>query len=94
MQQFPRTRPCVYSQAPGYHNKPSQETVSSITKCWLRLPKPIILYNVPGRPASTTIRLANEVPNIAGIKEASGDMFAMHGNIARQAIGFPGCQQR
>ncbi|MBA1539838.1 4-hydroxy-tetrahydrodipicolinate synthase, partial [Klebsiella pneumoniae] len=42
-------------------------------------PKPIILYNVPGRTgrnlnADTTLRLANEVPNIAGIKEASGDM--------------------
>ena len=42
-------------------------------------PKPILLYNVPGRTgrnvnASTIIRLANEVPNIAGIKEAAGDM--------------------
>jgi 4-hydroxy-tetrahydrodipicolinate synthase len=42
-------------------------------------PKPILLYNVPGRTgrnlaASTTIRLAREVPNIAGIKEASDDM--------------------
>jgi len=42
-------------------------------------PKPIVLYNVPGRTgrnmtAATTLRLANEVPNIAGIKEASGDM--------------------
>src|SRR6202012_796325 len=42
-------------------------------------PKPILLYNVPGRTgrnlnAATTIRLAREVKNIAGIKEASGDM--------------------
>ncbi|HYC27688.1 MAG TPA: dihydrodipicolinate synthase family protein, partial [Chitinophagaceae bacterium] len=42
--------------------------------------KPILLYNVPGRTsrninAATTIRLAHEVPNIAGIKEASGDML-------------------
>src|SRR4030095_5864337 len=42
-------------------------------------PKPIVLYNVPGRTgrnmtAATTLRLANEVPNIGGIKEASGDM--------------------
>ncbi len=43
------------------------------------VPKPLILYNVPGRTgrnlnAATTIRLAREVRNIAGIKEASGDM--------------------
>jgi 4-hydroxy-tetrahydrodipicolinate synthase len=42
-------------------------------------PKPIILYNVPGRTgsninASTTLRLAS-VKNIAGIKEASGNMI-------------------
>jgi 4-hydroxy-tetrahydrodipicolinate synthase len=39
----------------------------------------LLLYNVPGRTgrnlnAATTIRLAREVKNIAGIKEASGDM--------------------
>jgi 4-hydroxy-tetrahydrodipicolinate synthase len=42
--------------------------------------KPILLYNVPGRTArninaATTMKLANEVGNIAGIKEASGDML-------------------
>ncbi|MEX0635560.1 MAG: dihydrodipicolinate synthase family protein, partial [Ferruginibacter sp.] len=41
-------------------------------------PKPIILYNVPGRTgrnitAATTLRLA-DIPNIVGIKEASSDM--------------------
>jgi 4-hydroxy-tetrahydrodipicolinate synthase len=45
-----------------------------------RSPKPIILYNVPARTgknltAATTLRLAREVENIAGIKEASGDMM-------------------
>jgi 4-hydroxy-tetrahydrodipicolinate synthase len=39
----------------------------------------LLLYNVPGRTgrnisAQTTLRLANEVDNIVGIKEASGDM--------------------
>jgi 4-hydroxy-tetrahydrodipicolinate synthase len=43
-------------------------------------PKPVILYNVPGRTgrnltAATTIRLATEVPNIAGIKDAAGDVL-------------------
>ena len=40
---------------------------------------PIILYNVPSRTGcnilpETTIRLANELKNIIGIKEASGDL--------------------
>ena len=42
-------------------------------------PKPIILYNVPGRTgrnmeAATSIRLAKEVANIGGIKEAGNSV--------------------
>lgn len=69
----------ILSTAP-YYNKPSQEGLFQHYKVIAEhSPKPIILYNVPGRTgrnmeAGTTIRLANEVKNIAGIKEASGDM--------------------
>ena len=40
---------------------------------------PMIMYNVPGRTglnmtADTTLRMANEIPNIIGVKEASGSM--------------------
>lgn len=69
----------VLSTSP-YYNKPSQEGLYQHYKLLAKSsPKPIILYNVPGRTgrnmtAATTLRLANEVPNIAGIKEASGDM--------------------
>lgn len=69
----------VLSTSP-YYNKPSQEGLYQHYKTLAKAsPKPIILYNVPGRTsknieADTTIRLANEVENIAGIKEASGDM--------------------
>lgn len=69
----------ILSTAP-YYNKPSQEGLFQHYKAIAENSlKPILLYNVPGRTgrnmeASTTIRLANEVPNIAGIKEASGDM--------------------
>jgi len=40
---------------------------------------PMIMYNVPGRTglnmtAETTLRLGNEIPNIIGVKEASGIM--------------------
>lgn len=69
----------VLSASPNY-NKPSQEGIFQHYKVLAaESPKPIILYNVPGRTgrnmtAETTLRLANEVPNIAGMKEASGDM--------------------
>lgn len=69
----------VLSASP-YYNKPSQEGLYQHYKVVAAAsPKPVLLYNVPGRTgrnlsAATTIRLANEVQNIAGIKEASGDM--------------------
>ena len=70
----------VLSASPNY-NKPSQEGIFQHYKALAAVsPKPIILYNVPGRTgrnmtAETTLRLANEVPNIAGMKEAGGDMW-------------------
>jgi len=40
---------------------------------------PMIMYNVPGRTglnmsAETTLRIAREIPNVIGVKEASGNM--------------------
>jgi 4-hydroxy-tetrahydrodipicolinate synthase len=40
---------------------------------------PMIMYNVPGRTgvnmtAATTLRIADEVPNVVGVKEASANM--------------------
>ncbi len=69
----------VLSTSP-YYNKPSQEGIYQHYKALAHASsKPVILYNVPGRTGSnisaeTCIRLANEADNIAGIKEASGDM--------------------
>jgi 4-hydroxy-tetrahydrodipicolinate synthase len=69
----------ILSASP-YYNKPSQEGLYQHYKALASsTAKPIILYNVPGRTgsniaASTTIRLANEIENINGIKEASGNM--------------------
>jgi 4-hydroxy-tetrahydrodipicolinate synthase len=70
----------ILSTSP-YYNKPSQEGIFQHYKALASVTtKPIILYNVPGRTgsniaASTTVRLAKEVENIAGIKEASGNMY-------------------
>ncbi len=69
----------VLSVSP-YYNKPSQEGIYQHYRAIAsESPKPIILYNVPGRTASnitaeTTLRLANDIKNIIGVKEASADM--------------------
>lgn len=61
-----------------YYNKPTQEGIFQHYKAVAAAaPRPVILYNVPGRTssnmlASTTLRLA-ELDNIIGMKEASGD---------------------
>ena len=70
----------ILSASP-YYNKPSQEGIFQHYKEVAKVsPLPVILYNVPGRTgrnmtSATTLRLAHEVENIAGIKEASGDMI-------------------
>lgn len=77
---FPLDEAVAVLSASPYYNKPSQEGLYQHYKMIAaNSPKPVILYNVPGRTgknmeANTTIRLAREVSNIAGIKEASGDM--------------------
>jgi 4-hydroxy-tetrahydrodipicolinate synthase len=80
LKQFPLDKAiAVLSASPNY-NKPSQEGIFQHYKALAEAsPKPVILYNVPGRTgrnmtAATTLKLAKEVPNIAGMKEASGDM--------------------
>ena len=70
----------ILSASP-YYSKPSQEGLFEHYKALASsTTKPIMLYNVPARTGSnisagTTIRLANEVENINGIKEASGNMM-------------------
>jgi 4-hydroxy-tetrahydrodipicolinate synthase len=77
---FPLAKAAAILSASPYYNKPSQEGIFQHYRMVAAAsPLPIILYNVPGRTgrnmsASTTLRIANEIPNIIGIKEASGDM--------------------
>ena len=77
-----------------YYNKPSQEGIYSHFKAIAEAsPLPIILYNVPGRTgvnmtADTTLRLARKVPNIIGIKEASGQMQQIERLIKEKPEGF------
>lgn len=69
----------VLSVCPFY-NKPSQEGLYQHFKAIAEATKlPVVLYNVPGRTgvnmtAQTTVRLANDCPNIVAIKEAAGNL--------------------
>jgi 4-hydroxy-tetrahydrodipicolinate synthase len=80
LQTYPLNKAAAVLSASPYYNKPSQEGIYQHYKLLAEAsPKPLLLYNVPGRTgrnvaAETTLRLAHEVKNIAGIKEAAGDM--------------------
>ncbi len=77
-----------------YYNKPTQEGLYRHFKAVAESTSlPCILYNVPGRTivnmsAETTLRLAHEVPNIVGIKEASGDFVQMARIVSGAPDGF------
>jgi 4-hydroxy-tetrahydrodipicolinate synthase len=76
---LPANAAAVLSASP-YYNKPTQEGIYQHYKAIAEAShRPVLMYNVPGRTGrnvtdATAIRLANEVENIKGIKEASGDM--------------------
>lgn len=69
----------VLSVSP-YYNKPQPKGIYNHYKAIaFESPVPVILYNVPSRTGSnidadTVLKIAHEIPNIAGIKEASGDL--------------------
>ncbi len=77
-----------------YYNKPSQEGLYQHYKVVSEhSPLPIILYNVPGRTgvnmtAETTLRLTRDLPNIIGIKEASGKIEQIQEILDRRPEGF------
>ena len=84
LQSYPLEKAVAVLSTSPYYNKPSQEGIYQHYKNVADAsPVPVILYNVPGRTGSnitaeTTLRLA-EIENIAGIKEASGNMVqCMH----------------
>ena len=77
-----------------YYNKPPQRGIYEYFKAIAaETDKPIILYNVPGRTGSnieaeTTLRLAHDVPNIAGIKEASGKIDQILAILKDRPVDF------
>jgi len=77
-----------------YYNKPTQEGLyQHFAAIASAVNIPIVLYNVPGRTAcnmevSTTLRLADDFPNIAGIKEASGNFSNIMEILRKRPKGF------
>ena len=70
-------------QVSPYYNKATQKgLIKHFTTVAQAVDLPILLYNVPGRTGcnikpETQAYLINNVPNIVGVKEASGDISAI-----------------
>ena len=85
VESFPLEKAVAVLTASPSYNRPSQEGIyqhyKALSKASLR---PVILYNVPSRTGSnitaeTTLRIAKDLENVCGIKEASGNVVqCMH----------------
>jgi len=69
----------VILSATPYYNKPTQEGIYQHFKAIADASeKPIVLYNIAGRTGTnietSTLRRLAEIPNIIGVKEASGNI--------------------
>jgi 4-hydroxy-tetrahydrodipicolinate synthase len=77
-----------------YYNKPQQDGLYQHFKIVAEAsPVPVILYTVPSRTCSnltsaTTLRLAHDIKNIIGIKEASGNFDQICQIIKNRPEGF------
>ena len=77
-----------------YYNKPNQTGIYEYFKSVAYITgKPIVIYNVPGRTganiqAETTLRLAEEIPNIIAVKEASGNYAQISQIVRCKPAGF------
>lgn len=77
-----------------YYNKPTQEGLyQHYVAVADASPLPVVLYNVPGRTgvnltAATTIRIAEQCPNVVAIKEASGILPQIDAIISGAPDGF------
>ena len=79
---------------PPYYNRPSQDGMVAHIAAVADLDIPIVLYNVPSRTITefsveTVARLAR-LPNIVGIKDATGDLARV--TAQRLACGGQFCQ--
>ncbi len=78
-----------------YYNKPNPDGLLRHFAAQAKAVEgmPIVLYNVPGRTgvnmsASTTLRIAREIPEVVGVKEASANMEQILTIIRDREPGF------
>ncbi len=83
----------ILSVAP-YYNRPSQAGLEAHFRAVAAATDlPVILYDIPGRTGrkistETILRLAHDVPNITGLKDAAGDPGETARVIAQAPSGF------
>jgi 4-hydroxy-tetrahydrodipicolinate synthase len=82
----------ILSAAP-YYNKPTQEGIYRHFEAIAEATNlPVILYNVPGRTSSNiepaTVARLSRIPNIVGVKEASGSIVQQMEVLNVVAPGF------
>ena len=82
----------ILSVAPYYNKPPQAGLVAHFSAVAASTDLPVILYNVPGRTVTdiaddTTLTLAS-VPNIVGIKDATGDLARAKYLLANRPEGF------
>jgi 4-hydroxy-tetrahydrodipicolinate synthase len=79
----------ILGTVPYYNNPPQEGLFQHFKAIAQAVELPVILYNIPARSprnmeSSTTLRLAREVPNVVGVKEASAN-FKQIGEVIRGA---------
>lgn len=77
-----------------YYNKPTQDGfIAHVSAIADATDLPIILYNVPGRTGlnitpETVVTLANRIPSVAAIKEASGNLGQISDILVNRPTDF------
>jgi 4-hydroxy-tetrahydrodipicolinate synthase len=83
----------ILGTVPYYNNPPQEGLYQHFRAIAESVDLPVILYNVPTRTvrnmeAATTLRLARDVPNIVGVKEASANYKQIGEIISGAPAGF------
>jgi 4-hydroxy-tetrahydrodipicolinate synthase len=83
----------ILATVPYYNNPPQEGLNHHFRAIAAAVDLPVILYNVPSRTvrnmeATTTLRLARDVSNIVGVKEASGNLRQIGEIIQGAPKGF------
>ena len=83
----------VLTVTPYYNKPPVRGLVAHYRAVHEACGLPVILYNVPGRTGSNVaprdvLRIADEVPGVVGVKEASGDLRQIMTLLAERPDDF------